>query len=307
MAIYLDVIWFLNFCIDFLLLWLTSVILKREVSKKRLAVGAFLGSLYVLFLFLDTAIIYHPIIKFFYSVFIIITTFGYKRFGYFVQGLFMFYFSTFITGGGILGLHYFLQTDAKIVNGVVKTQSSGMGDPISWLFVILMVPIMLYFTKKRVDHIEVRKLRYDQVMNFELKIDSLTLKGVGLLDSGNQLHDPISKQPVMIVDMTVFADQIPSAVINHAKSLDSIGELVDEPNPWQDRMRIIPYRAVGSANQFLTGFKADSIGIWDNGEKYETSNVIVGLSFTNISGEGEYNAILHPKMLSNAKVTSTAS
>ncbi|WP_408010904.1 sigma-E processing peptidase SpoIIGA [Pseudalkalibacillus sp. A8] len=307
MTIYLDVIWFLNFCIDFLLLWLTAVILKRNISKKRLTLGAFLGSLYVLFLFLDAAILYHPILKFIYSVFIVITTFGYKRFGYFVQGLFMFYFSTFITGGGILGIHYFLKSDAEIMNGVIKTQSSGMGDPISWLFVILMIPVMLYFTKRRVDQIEVRKLRYDQIMNFELKIDSITLKGIGLLDSGNQLHDPISKNPVMILDMTVFSDQVPEAVVRQAENLESIGELMDEPNPWQDRMRIIPYRAVGSNNQFLTGCKADSLNVWENGVKYETSNVIVGLSFTNISGEGEYNAILHPKMLSNAKVTSTAS
>ncbi|MCF6410481.1 sigma-E processing peptidase SpoIIGA [Pseudalkalibacillus salsuginis] len=307
MTIYLDVIWFLNFCIDFLLLWLTAIILKRNITKKRLTLGAFLGSLYVLFLFLDAAILYHPFFKFIYSVFIIITTFGYKRFGYFVQGLLMFYFSTFITGGGILGLHYFLKSDAEIMNGVIKTKSSGMGDPISWLFVILMIPVMLYFTKRRVDQIEVRKLRYDQIMKYELEIDSLKLKGIGLVDSGNQLHDPISKNPVMILDMTVFEDQLPKAVVRHAESLESFGDLVDEPNPWQDRMRIIPYRAVGSSNQFLTGIKADSLNIWEGGIKYETSNVIVGLSFTNISGEGEYNAILHPKMLANSKVTSTAS
>lgn len=307
MTIYLDVIWLLNFSIDFMLLWLTSVILKRDINKVRLIFGAFLGSLYVLLLFLDSSLVYHPIIKFIYSVFIILCTFGYKRFGYFVQGLLMFYFATFITGGGILGAHYFLQSEAQLMKGVLTTQSSGLGDPISWLFVLLMIPFMLYFTKRRVGDIEIRKLRYDQIMNFELKIDSTILKGKGLLDSGNQLHDPISKTPVLILDLTVYSGDLPQAVINQASSLESIGEMSVENNPWLDRMRIIPYRAVGSSNQFLMGIKADQIAIWTDGVKYETRNVIVGLSFTNVSGEGDYQAILHPKMLSHASVTSSAS
>ncbi|MGM7701084.1 sigma-E processing peptidase SpoIIGA [Pseudalkalibacillus sp. Hm43] len=307
MTIYLDVIWFLNFCIDFMLLWLTSIILKRNTKMGRLILGSFLGSLYVLFLFLDSSLVYHPIVKFIYSVFIIMCTFGFKRFRYFVQGLFMFYFATFITGGGILGAHYFLQSEAQVMNGVLMTQSTGMGDPISWLFVLLMVPVMIYFTKRRVGDIEVRKLRYDQIMNFELKIDSTILKGQGLLDSGNQLHDPITKTPVMILDLTVFENELPDPVVQQAKSIDQLGDMDDEENPWIDRMRIIPYRAVGSSNQFLMGIKADQMTIWADGVKYETRNFIVGLTFTNVSGEGEYQAILHPKMLSHATVVSSAS
>ncbi|MCF6137021.1 sigma-E processing peptidase SpoIIGA [Pseudalkalibacillus berkeleyi] len=307
MTIYLDVIWLLNFSIDFMLLWLTSVILKRKITFVRLMIGAFFGSLYVLMLFLESSLVYHPIVKFIYSVFIIYCTFGYKRFGSFVQGLFMFYFASFITGGGIFGIHFFLQTEAEIMNGVLTTQSTGMGDPVSWLFVILMVPVMLYFTKRRVGDIEIRKLRYDQIMNFELRIETTILKGQGLLDSGNQLHEPISKTPVMILDLTVFKNDLPEEVISHATSLENIGEVVDEENPWIDRMKIIPYRAVGSNHQFLMGVKADHMAIWSEGVKYETKNVIVGLSFTNVSGEGDYQAILHPKMLSHASVTSSAS
>ncbi|WLD95074.1 sigma-E processing peptidase SpoIIGA [Alkalihalobacillus sp. AL-G] len=307
MTIYLDVIWFLNLCIDFLLLWLTALILKRNTSKKRLFVGALAGSLYVFFLFADTGVVYHPVVKLIYSAFIIFITFGYKRFASFVQGLFMFYFTTFITGGGLLGIHYFLQSDAQVINGVIQTKSSGLGDPISWLFVVIMFPVMIIFTKRRVGHLEVRKLHYEQNMTFEVKIDTVMLKGTGLMDSGNQLHDPISKHPVMILDTTEFKDQLPKAVIDLAANLDQIGQTEDDENSWIDRLRLIPYRVVGSSNQFLAGIKADHVYIWENDVKHETKNVIVGLSLTNISGERDYNAILHPKMLLNAKVTSSAS
>lgn len=232
MTIYLDVIWFLNFCIDFLLLWLTAVILKRHITLGKLFTGAFVGSLYVLFLFMNTDLVYHPVVKFIYSVIIIFITFGYKRFTYFVKGLFMFYFSTFITGGGILGAHYFLQTEAQFTDNVLTTRSTGMGDPISWLFVVLMIPFMIYFTKRRIGDVVVRKLKYDQVLKFELKIGSITLHGHGLLDSGNQLHDPISKSPVLILDVAEFRDQLPEEVVKHTDYMDAIGQMDNDTNPW---------------------------------------------------------------------------
>ncbi len=48
MKIYLDVIWLLNFCFDSLLLLLTAFILKRQVKKRRVAAGGFIGSAIVL-------------------------------------------------------------------------------------------------------------------------------------------------------------------------------------------------------------------------------------------------------------------
>lgn len=51
MALYLDVIWFLNFCIDFLLIVLTGMVLKRKMQKWRLITGSLIGSLYVFFAF----------------------------------------------------------------------------------------------------------------------------------------------------------------------------------------------------------------------------------------------------------------
>ena len=51
MKIYLDVIWLLNFCFDSLLLLLTAFILKRQVKKRRVAAGGFIGSVIVLLMF----------------------------------------------------------------------------------------------------------------------------------------------------------------------------------------------------------------------------------------------------------------
>jgi stage II sporulation protein GA (sporulation sigma-E factor processing peptidase) len=307
-TIYLDVIWFLNFCIDALLLMLTAIILKRKWITWRIICSSLLGSSYVLLLFINTDYnVYHPLVKFLLSILIIWICFGYKRFSYFVQGLCMFYFVTFITGGGIVGLHYFLQSDVEVMGGMIKTRSSGMGDPVSWLFVFIAFPLLWLFTKRRIDHIEVKKVRYDQIVSVEIMIDSTVFKAKGLIDSGNQLHDPISKVPVMILDMTQFQQQFPNEIIERSKDILSLGEESAESHPWENRLRLIPYRSVGQSSQFLMALKPDKVKIHNDNEEYVTSKTLVGLSYTNLSSEGEYNAIIHPKMLLGKNVSTNVS
>ncbi len=99
MKIYLDVIWLLNFCFDALLLLLTAFILKRHVKKRRLVGGAFIGSSIVLLMFTPfSPIVEHPAGKLAFSVVIVVVTFGFKRFRFFFQNLFSFYFATFLMG-----------------------------------------------------------------------------------------------------------------------------------------------------------------------------------------------------------------
>ncbi|HET7580649.1 MAG TPA: sigma-E processing peptidase SpoIIGA, partial [Bacillales bacterium] len=110
MTLYLDVIWLLNFCIDLLLLQLTAFVLKRNVGKRRLITGALVASVFIFFLFTPfSGVMYNPLVKFAYSIVIVLVVFGYKRFSAFAQGLFMFYFVTFMIGGGMFALHYFMQ------------------------------------------------------------------------------------------------------------------------------------------------------------------------------------------------------
>ena len=51
-----------------------------------------------------------------------------------------------MVGGGLMGTHFFLQTN-EMVNGLVQSQSISYGDPISWLFVILVFQSFIIFLK----------------------------------------------------------------------------------------------------------------------------------------------------------------
>ncbi|OIJ13249.1 sigma-E processing peptidase SpoIIGA [Anaerobacillus alkalilacustris] len=304
MAIYLDVIWFLNFCIDLFLLLLTGLVLKRKLVKWRMITGAMVASS-VIFLVLTplSTLYYHPMFKMLFSIVIVVTSFGFKRFSYFIQNLLTFYFVSFICGGGLIALHYFFNNEMVILNGVVTTKSTGFGTPISWVLLIVGFPLIWIFSKKRLEQIEVRKIKYDEIVHVDLFINEHYLPIKGLIDSGNQLQDPITRKPVMIIDMSHLQDKFPKNMVHLAKNPEMIGD----PNfpigkEWEEKLSIIPYRGVGQVNQFIIGIKPNKVMITDeSGEELDCSNAIVGLNFTNLSSEGDFQCILHPQMLIQGK------
>ncbi|WP_449539931.1 sigma-E processing peptidase SpoIIGA [Ferdinandcohnia sp. Marseille-Q9671] len=304
MSIYLDVIWLLNFFFDALLLLLTALILKRKIVKWRIITGAFIGSLLVFFVVSPFATVgSHPGTKLLFSMVIVGVAFGYKRFRFFIQSLLTFYFATFMIGGGMIGVHYFLEFDVNAFDGTILTQSSGYGSPISWGFVLLGFPIIWYFSKNRIEDIETKKIHYDQIVPVTLEIDGLVLRLKGLVDSGNQLFDPITKSPVMILDTKKYEDQFPKLLIEQSKNIELLtGDITTETHEWESRVRLIPYRGVGQEHQFLLAIKPDRIIIHHENEEHVVKKGLMALNHTTLSTDGEYDCIVHPKMLISSSI-----
>ncbi len=303
-SIYLDVIWLLNFFFDALLLLLTAMILKRKIVKWRILVGSFIGSLLVLLVVSPFAEIgSHPVTKLLFSIVIVGVAFGYKRFRYFLQGLLTFYFATFMIGGGMIGVHYFLEFDVQVFDGTIITQSTGYGNPISWGFVLIGFPLLWYFSKNRMDDIETKQVFYDQIVTVKLEIDDVILHLQGLVDSGNQLFDPITKSPVMILDTTKYEELFPKALMEQSKNIELLtNDSSTESHKWESRVRLIPYRGVGQEHQFLLAVKPDRITIYHGNEENIVKKGLVAFNHTTLSTDGEYDCIVHPKMLVSSSI-----
>jgi stage II sporulation protein GA (sporulation sigma-E factor processing peptidase) len=306
MTIYLDVIWFLNFSFDLFLLLLTAIALKRKIVKIRLLLAALLGSSIVLLMFTPLVfIVSHPIGKIIFSMMMVWIAFGFYRFSYYFQSLLTFYCVTFMIGGGMIGVHYLLQVEMSYLDGVLMTNTNGFGHPISWLFVLIGFPLLWIFSRNRLEGVVAKKIHFDQLVTVSIRVDTTEFTLTGLVDSGNQLFDPITRSPVMIIDTLKVQDYIPDQLVNQAIQddvMESISERANESHPWEHRVRIIPYRVVGSEHQFLLGFKPDEVWIDTKGEKIKVQKTIVGLNRTNLSSEDEYECIVHPKMLQGQSI-----
>lgn len=91
----------------------------------------------------------------------------------------------------------------------------------------------------------------------EIHIHGEIIRLKGLVDSGNQLYDPMTKTPVMIVQ----ADQLMSIcgepfieLMKQSHPVEVMQKL-DDQFPLLDRLRLVPYRAVGHDHGFLLMLK----------------------------------------------------
>lgn len=301
MAVYIDVIWALNVLFDSLLLFLTAIILKREIKLLRIVAGGLVGS--IIILLSVTPLSYysnHPVSKILCSVFMILTVFGYKRWRYFSLGLLTLYFSTFMIGGALIGIHYFIQYDPRLVLASIR----GFGDPISWIFVMAGFPIAWHFSRKKIDNMEMAKIQYDQLVKVVLTFGDFSYDFSGLVDSGNQLYDPISKMPVMFVSLKERAQNMPQEFKTLAEESEALimgdAELEEE---WQNRMRVIPCKVLGQEHQLVIGVKPDSIVIQTDKEDFVYGKGLVSFTMQQLSADSAFECIVHPKMLTGQKQT----
>jgi stage II sporulation protein GA (sporulation sigma-E factor processing peptidase) len=299
LTLYLDVIWLLNVCVDFILLWLTGLILKRQFVLWRIVIGSLIGSAIIILSFSPYAnIVGNPLIKLLFSLAMVYSAFGYKRFRFYFTNLLMFYFVTFLTGGILIGAHYFLTFDPGAETTVLLASIKGFGDPISWVFVMLALPIAWYFSKGRMNSVEHVKIQYDQLVDAIIKIGEYEFHVKGLVDSGNQLQDPISKAPVMIVSISSLKETLPEAVKILCEEVDEIfSGHINLKAEWSDRLRIVPAQSVGRKSQLLAAIKPDSITLKDQESSWSTGGLIV-FRQEPLSADDSFGAIVHPRMAS---------
>ncbi|MFK4998040.1 sigma-E processing peptidase SpoIIGA [Bacillus sp. N9] len=301
LVVYLDLLWLLNFLIDSLLLWITAIFLKRSIHPFRVLLGGLLGSTLILLMITPWAsLASHPLMKIGISIGMVLVAFGYKRFSYYINGLLTLYFATFLMGGILLGTHYFIAFDFELQSGLLIQHQLGYGDPISWVFVMIGFPIAWHFSQRRMRGITISTIKYDVLANVSVTINEIELQLVGLIDSGNQLYDPISKVPVMVIQASAVADKLPEEIVHLAENpSDHFDEVEELPEDWASKMRLIPATVLGNNQQLLFAFKPDCIQVTDGNKSKKVTKGLIVFTAQRLSADDQFQCIVHPLMVSD--------
>lgn len=215
-----------------------------------------------------------------------------------------FYLTTFLIGGSLIGIHYFIGFDMNLSSSLFLGSVKGFGDPVSWLFVILGFPIAWQFSRKNFDRIEVTKIQYDQLVTVELQLDEKLYSFKGLVDSGNQLYDPITKLPVMFVSINAIINQLSPDLKLIADDAQAV-IMGEKPvsSKWEHKIRIIPYKVMGREHALIIAIKPDKMMIKQNlkNSKIVVEKGLVSLTTQQLSSDGSFQCIVHPKMLVDGK------
>ncbi|OUQ87177.1 sigma-E processing peptidase SpoIIGA [Brevibacillus brevis] len=313
MVVYLDIILLLNVAIDTLLLWFTAYFRKERMVWWRMILASLFGSAYLVFFFFPVfSSMYQWWVKLLFSVIMLWIAFGNRRLLSFAQNLIIFYFVAFVFGGGVLGLQYFLAPQSEIVNGLVVTHNDGFGVGFKPTLGIVLIGFILIFFLGKKSYRAIQEPRRIETFLVDVVVTLAGEKVIcrGLVDTGNQLHEPITRIPVMIIENRMFAHLLPPSLLRQADENGGVWEKLDGswdhlPLEWQSRVRLIPYRSVSRGMDFLLAIKPDRVMVVQDGIRFETERVLIGLNPIPLAADGKYQAIVHPAMMETYTEEST--
>lgn len=258
MKIYVDLVFLLNFFFDSILLLVVNIILKRNISLKRIFLGSFIGGFSVFILFININSLELFLIKILISIIMILITFKYHNIKTFLSNMGYLYMTSIIMGGFI----YFLNIQFSYKNNGIVFFHSGLS--INFILLLILSPLILNLYVKQIRKLKINFNNYYKVKIF-YKDNEYSL--TGYLDTGNNLRDPYFKKPIILVEKNIFKNII------------------------LDKYIMVPYRSLNNKS-ILKCIKADYIEI----ENLKIEKVLIGLSNMKFNIDG-VKCILNNELL----------
>lgn len=263
--LYIDSLFFLNFIFDLMLLYLMKKMLKCTATHLSLTGAAAFGAGMVCAVMILPYIGLLPkLVTMYLGISAGMIKIAFPAIG--MKGLLkaqlLLYILSFLIGGfiqWIAGNIPFIQR-----NGLQMTEVIGIGYA---AFVILQY-LYRKWKEKGEDFVQVTLYRSDKTVTL-----------TALVDTGNSLVEPISGKPVSVIER------------NYAGDIDKIKE--------NAAYCMIPYHSIGRTHGMMEGVRIPKMVIATKEGTVTIDNAVLALSEGAISRTGNYQMILHPKLLEN--------
>lgn len=182
----------------------------------RILLGALVGSMSILFLFLPLSSLTLFLLKLLVSIFMILVTFGYKNISSFKKNFFYFYILSIMLGGII----YFLDITFSYKNTGLIFFNNGLS--INFIVLLIIGPIILFlYIKEQKEY----KKNYTLIHTVEIKIKNKKYTYRAYLDTGNKLEDPYKKRAILLVYDKKLGFNYNDSILVPYQTIDGTGVL----------------------------------------------------------------------------------
>lgn len=302
-VVYVDQVLLGNMVMDYVILLAASRCAQIKVPNWRLWVGAVLGGLYSLVIFVPGFELFLGVsAKILVSLLMIAVTFAPQPMKKLFTCLGFFYLVSFTLGGAVLGFSYFMQSNpvfADNVREILPILSRYFWPGMAFALVTCWLGSRLWRQTVR------RRLTRDLFhVPLLIRLWGRSVKVEALLDTGNQLSDPITGDPVIVVEYEVLKDLLPGPIAKLFEVEDEldfngvIGAL--SGTPWASRFRLVPFQSLGQDNGMLMGFRPDRLDVLKSECPVSLNKVVVGVYRKKLNIDSTYRALLHPDLLEAA-------
>ena len=266
--IYPDVLFVINFCMDFIALYLSGLFTHLQINKKSIFLSSAIGAVYSVFaVLLGGGAALEAVIGLLVSLLICYISYGRVTAGGVFFRLFVtFYIVSFILGGAITAFYNWVDSlilKYDIAYLAVKNKKG-------YLFILAAVfsALIAYFFSQLFS-----SSCSEKRCSVVLRLDGVSKTFSGFIDSGNALRDPFSGCPVIILNSEAAEGFLPLGVLQAWRD----SGCCDIKNIGKFKIRFIPCNTLGG-EKILLGFKLESVEIHieKNGraEKYKVESII---------------------------------
>lgn len=299
-VVYLDEVIFVNLVMNLTVLWLTSRFTGNRASPARILTAAAVGCIYALILFIPGWMQFASLAyKLPVGALMIVISFGYNGWRKLFRNYITLFLASFFVGGAAIGFNYLFGT-------MVWTQSLGNLTDFEfnkWFSLSCAVILAVMLGKWGLRWWQ-RKI-HQNLCKIPVKVNLWGKSALvnALVDTGNQLVEPLSQHPVVVIEFEAIKDVLPEEIcreVTQATQNDGskiILSLAD--TPYANRLRVIPFQSLGKQNGLLLGIRPDSVEIQVGMQEHVVRDVVVGIYANKLSPESTYRALLHPQLLAS--------
>lgn len=255
MTIYVDILIVLNTLVNYFILLAIRKITRSYTKRWRLVVGALFAGLSSLLIFIENLGVVMTLLKIATAILTVIITFGLKPPNQFFKRVFFLFAITFIFGGFALAVYMFFDKDILLYsNGIVYFDVD--------MTFIVVCSVISYIIITMLTKLIDKKAPKNKEYMVCIENNSNSISCVGLMDTGNNLRDPFSGYPVIMVEKSIF-----QKIFN------------------EEKIRLIPVSTI-NGESMIKAFKPQKLTIGD----YSTDKVYIGECETPLN---EYKIILN--------------
>lgn len=271
MVVYADILMIVNFIVDYFLLGLTELLLKRRSKLWRRLTGAAVGAVSSLYIFLpQSAFVLEILIRLAISGTITLCAFGLKNLKEFLRASVCFFAVTFLYAGAMMALWLLFRPHGMVINNSV------VYFDVSPLFLIAF-SVIGYFVSAIIRLFLGKKGTSAKCATVTLAVDEKQVTLEAMVDSGNSLTDAFGLSEVIISDNKT-ANRL-------------LGDLQSEF--CARRYRALPCGTVSSMD-ILDGYRLDRAEISFEGITKKIEKPILAVSKVALQ---DCEAIINPKTL----------
>ena len=147
--------------------------------------------------------------------------------------------------------------------------------------------IIIIISFKSIKHKIAKK---DMFCNIEITFNEKTANAKAIIDTGNFLKEPLTGNPVVIVEKQVLEECISAEILQNVQ--DIINGKIKVSDKYISKIRLIPFSALGTENGLILGIKPDNFVIKYQGKSMQNKNVIIGIYEKILSRNNKYNALV---------------